>query len=232
MATTSPDNIWFPDADDDYDLAADLGTMAESIQEAVSSQIPVGFISMVAHPLAKPDEGWLWCDGSEVPRSTYADLFSVIGVTYGNGNGSTTFNLPNFNGRMPAGIDPQDSDFDAYGRGGGEKKHTLTVNEIPSHGHTASTESAGGHTHASGGLGRFMTTNRATAFGNREAPTATTGAAFVPAYAGDGTQSVSSVAGTATGGAHTHPVTVNNSGGGQAHNNMPPFLTVGFVIRA
>ena len=40
-------------------------------------------------------EGWLVCDGSAVSRTTYADMFAVIGTTYGSGDGSTTFNLPN-----------------------------------------------------------------------------------------------------------------------------------------
>lgn len=47
--------------------------------------------------------GWLICDGSAVSRTTYADLFAVIGTTYGAGDSSTTFNLPDFQGRVPAG---------------------------------------------------------------------------------------------------------------------------------
>lgn len=42
--------------------------------------------------------GWLFCDGSAISRTTYAALFAVIGTTYGTGNGTTTFNLPNFGG--------------------------------------------------------------------------------------------------------------------------------------
>ena len=47
--------------------------------------------------------GWLLCDGSAVSRTTYAALFAVIGTTYGPGDGSTTFNVPDMNGRVPAG---------------------------------------------------------------------------------------------------------------------------------
>ena len=47
--------------------------------------------------------GYLLCDGSAISRTTYADLFSVIGVTYGSGNGSTTFNLPDLRGVVPRG---------------------------------------------------------------------------------------------------------------------------------
>lgn len=48
--------------------------------------------------------GWLLCDGSAVSRTTYADLFAEIGTTYGVGDGSTTFNLPDAQGRMTVGL--------------------------------------------------------------------------------------------------------------------------------
>lgn len=81
-------------------------------------------------------EGYLLCDGSAISRTTYADLFSVIGTTYGEGDGTTTFNLPNLKGRVPIGKDEADTDFDVLGETGGEKTHTLTVNEMPSHIHS------------------------------------------------------------------------------------------------
>ena len=49
-------------------------------------------------------EGYLICDGSAVSRTEYANLFQVIGVGCGNGDGSTTFNLPDFRGRFPRGV--------------------------------------------------------------------------------------------------------------------------------
>jgi len=48
--------------------------------------------------------GWLLCDGAEVSRTTYADLFALIGETYGSGDGSTTFNVPDMTGRVPCGF--------------------------------------------------------------------------------------------------------------------------------
>ena len=60
---------------------------------------PVGMISPFGGSTA-PD-GWLVCDGSAVSRTDYADLFAVVGTTYGAGDGSTTFNLPDCNGRVP-----------------------------------------------------------------------------------------------------------------------------------
>lgn len=67
--------------------------------------------------------GYMLCDGSAISRTTYSDLFSIIGTTYGEGDGSTTFNLPNLKGRVPVGRDITDTDFDTLGETGGEKEH-------------------------------------------------------------------------------------------------------------
>jgi len=64
---------------------------------------PAGIVKMWGGDLASPPAGYLTCDGSAVSRTTYADLFTVIGTTYGAGDGSTTFNLPNFTNRFPYG---------------------------------------------------------------------------------------------------------------------------------
>lgn len=80
---------------------------------------------------ATPPGGWLLCDGQAVSRTTYAALFAVIGTIYGIGDGSTTFNLPNYTGRFVVGVDTGDADFDGDGNGidavasvGGKKTHT------------------------------------------------------------------------------------------------------------
>ena len=61
----------------------------------------IGTIQMYAGATAP--NGWFLCNGQAISRTTYADLFAVIGTTYGSGNGSTTFNLPNLGGRIPIG---------------------------------------------------------------------------------------------------------------------------------
>ena len=66
--------------------------------------------------------GYLLCDGAAVSRSTYADLFAVIASTYGAGDGSTTFNVPNLQGKMPQGYDG--NTYNLAGTGGA---NTVTV---------------------------------------------------------------------------------------------------------
>ncbi|NCO10691.1 hypothetical protein GW930_02155 [Candidatus Saccharibacteria bacterium] len=83
-------------------------------------------------------EGYLLEDGSAVSRTTYSSLFSVIGTTFGSGDGSTTFNLPSSQGRVQVAVNSSDSNFDALGEKGGENEHTLTVAEMPSHTHSGS----------------------------------------------------------------------------------------------
>jgi hypothetical protein len=64
---------------------------------------PAGALMMWAGALASPPDGWLICAGAAVSRTTYATLFTAIGTTYGAGDGSTTFNLPNFTNVFPYG---------------------------------------------------------------------------------------------------------------------------------
>jgi len=80
-------------------------------------------------------ENWLLCNGQAVSRTDYAELFNVLGTKYGIGDGSSTFNLPNLQGKIPVGKDSNDTDFNTLGKTGGEKRHTLTLNEIPIHNH-------------------------------------------------------------------------------------------------
>ena len=71
---------------------------------------------------ATAPDGYLLCDGSAVSRTTYADLFAVVGTTYGTGDNSTTFNVPNLQGKMPQGFDG--NTYNLAGTGGA---NTVTV---------------------------------------------------------------------------------------------------------
>lgn len=73
------------------------------VDNAAGSSMPAGSVTAFAGSSAP--SGWLLCAGQAVSRTTYAALFTVIGTTYGSGDGSTTFNLPDLRGRVVAGLD-------------------------------------------------------------------------------------------------------------------------------
>lgn len=81
--------------------------------------------------------GYLLCDGRAVSRTTYKDLFAVIGTTYGAGDGSTTFNLPNMTGRVPVGYKASDTYFGTLGKSLGASTVKLTINQMPKHTHSS-----------------------------------------------------------------------------------------------
>ena len=98
-----------------------------------SSRSPLGVILPYAASTAP--EGWMICDGSEISRDEYSDLFSLIDTTYGSGNGIATFNIPNLSGRVPVGRDIDGlilSNGVTIGSYGGEETHTLSIDEITS----------------------------------------------------------------------------------------------------
>ena len=104
-----------------------------------------GFLAATAR--ASAPTGWLLCDGAAVSRVTYAALFAAIGTTYGAGDGTTTFGVPDLRGRVPVGVDgaaARLSASDALGQSGGEEKHALTSSENGPHTHDNIWGSSGG----------------------------------------------------------------------------------------
>lgn len=147
----------------------------------------------------------LVCDGSAVSRTTYARLFAVIGTTYGAGDGSTTFNLPNAAGRALVGAGTYTDSVSGsvtrtLGQSLGAEKHVLTTPEMPSHTHTQDA-----HTHTSPGY--------TDSGGSTDALARTT--------VGNGSLNYTSNSTTATN---------QNTGGGGSHNNMQPSLVINYII--
>lgn len=100
--------------------------------------LPVG--SIVPYGNKEAPTNWLSCNGQAVSRTTYADLFTIIGTQFGSGDGSTTFNLPDLNQyRVPIGYDRTEEQSNRMNLGtvGGEEKHTMTINELVAHNHIA-----------------------------------------------------------------------------------------------
>ena len=169
-----------------------------------------GFI----YPLASSvvPEGFLLCDGAEYLRTEYPELFAAIGTIYGSGDGSTTFNVPNLQTRVPVGSG------EGYNLGdiGGEETHTLTINEMPSHKHAPSNrDSAGSDTTYK----RQFTTNLHT-------DSDSTGRGQVTTSSNSGEYAMlATTSSDITGADYT-----TNVGGSEAHNNMQPYTVINYII--
>ena len=128
---------------------------SSKLDSSVSSQfVPSGALFAWAGSTNSVPSGYLYCDGSAQNRTTYAALFSAIGTAFGNGNGSTTFNLPDLRGKFMRGAnDSTGNDPDAASRtacvsGGntGDKVGSCQADQFKSHTHTV-TITDPGHSH-------------------------------------------------------------------------------------
>ncbi len=105
-------------------------TALESQLAVLAEIIPAGLIC--AFGGATAPSGWLLCDGATVSRTAYAALFAALSTTYGAGDGSTTFGLPNLKGRMTVGRDAGQAEFNTLGETGGALTHTHNFSTTPS----------------------------------------------------------------------------------------------------
>lgn len=183
---------------------ASLKPLIDSLVLGIANSVPSG--GVLAFARSSAPAGWLVADGSAVSRTTYIDLFNAIGTTFGSGNGTTTFNLPNIQGAVVRGWNGSGSGVDT-GRAFGSMQqpqnqqhtHGLTINTIPAHTHSFTTQGAGGHTHTHtmGGNGGHSHTASTGSAGNHT-HSASTGADGSHAHNGS----------TSVAGSHVHKMNV------------------------
>ncbi len=169
----------------------------------LATSTPVGM--MIPFAASTIPSGFLECAGQAVSRDDYADLFDAIGTTYGVGDGSTTFNVPDLRGRVVAGQDDMGGtsanrltdqsggvDGDVLGDSGGAETHTLLTAEMPAHKHGIR---AGGNT-----------------FANAASQNIVGGGSALTDADDQGL--------------------ITDTGGGGAHNNVQPTIIANYIIKA
>ena len=168
--------------------------------------VPAG--SLIDYAGATAPTGWLLCFGQAVNRTTYADLFAIISTTFGVGDGSTTFNVPDFRGRVGLPADNMGgssanrvvaTQADNVGQASGAETVALTTAMLASHTHSllCSVEA-----------------------GDQSAP------ASNKSIAASANTYIIDPASTAI-----EPSSIGSSGSGAAHDNMPPYLTINKIIK-
>ena len=209
--------------------------LADSGFSAATLVVPTGTILEYAG--ASAPSGFLLANGQAVSRTTYATLYGICGTTYGVGDGSTTFNVPDRRGRVGAGYDPsnatglltgstaQGASAAALGNSGGEQAHTQAGTEMVAHNHPASSSSSSssvvtdpGHAH----VAKFGNTPSGGSF-----PYTSTGAASgevdVPTTATTTGVTVATTTTTTT--------TTSDTGGGNAFNVVQPTIILNYIIK-
>lgn len=191
--------------------------------------VPIGTMAMWGN-VAAPD-GWKLCNGDVVSRVTYQALFNVLGTTYGAGDGSTTFGLPDLRQRFPLGLAAAGTGS-TLGATGGAIDHTHTG---PSHTHTlpATTDAGGDHDHSgvTGSTAPFTDSDSLTPATTTVVPAGTTvvalGFGHVHSHQVDSHTHAISASGT-----HTHALSgaTGSSGTGATGTNNPPYTVVNFII--
>lgn len=204
------------------DAPPDAPNYQAIIQAAVAAtMIPGG---MIMWPAAVAPAGWLICDGSPVSRAANAALFAAIGITWGAGDGLTTFNVPDCRDRFPLGVSVgglggQRATARALGSTGGEETHTITLAESPAHTHTGVTGGqSADHTHVGNGAWYAnVPSGRQVVLG---------GGVFcdLPNVDGDAIQSTA-------GSSNDHTHTIASAGGGNAFDKMPNYFAINFIIK-
>jgi microcystin-dependent protein len=195
-------------------IAASLRSQMSDLMDEVEriKPVPLGVVEMYSGSTIPENYGV--CDGQALSKDLYADLYQVIGTRFNKvDTASNMFCLPDLRGRFIVG-QGSDADYNTIGNTGGEKKHLLTADEsgLPAHGHSASTGSAGAHTHTVG----IQTGHDGVSHG------------------GGGDTIFGGTVQTSKAPSHTHSVIVQNNQAKDAavsHENRPPYFVLFYIMR-
>ena len=242
--------------------ATDPTTDNQAVRKAyVDNYTPAGVITQYGG--ASAPTGWLLCQGQAISRTNplYTRLFTAISTTYGAGDGTTTFNVPNLQGRIPVGRDSTQTEFDALGETGGSKITALITANLPSHQHGVGTivpNTIADHNHGVGTIlpntiadhvheHSFSIVDHMPWLNNGGAYPASgftqiqvsgsTGLTLTHTLNGSitagGGHTHTMSGSTANGGGHTHTMSGSTAseGSGTSFNNLAPYIVVNYIIK-
>jgi microcystin-dependent protein len=216
---------------------------------------PVGFIPagcVMPYAGASAPAGWLLCAGQAVSRIDYGALFAVVGTTYGSGDGSTTFNLPDLRGRVIAGEDDMGGTAAnrltsagsginglALGAAGGAQTMTISSSNLPVHQHSINHDH-GSFNATSGGMSANASHSHSQVFNGAPTGGALDGTKIAYGTIVDNAWRNVSISSTNTDHTHTTTIDVPNftgsSGDGgfanSATNNVQPTMVMNYIIKA
>ncbi len=187
--------------------------------EAIARTL-IGGVEMYAGASEPSASGWKFCNGQAISRTTFSELFALIGTGYGTGDGSTTFNLPNMMDRFPVG---SGSSY-ATGATGG----AATVDASHTHAQARHVHNVGGHQHSfsSGVSGTSDGPSGINGLGNNGGvSTPTTGHTHGP-----GSYSVSGTTGPNSDNTSLSAAVDVGTGGSTTLENLPPYFGIRFII--
>ena len=137
-----------------------------------------------------------------------------------------TNGTPDLRGMFIVGYDPRDSEYNQVGKNGGLKSVTLTESQMPSHTHTGSTSMSGSHSHFVA-VGEYYNDNNSTGVSSTNSlRTRGDSQGDGHRYQLHGVNKESNSGKSSISGEHSHTIVTNTTGGGQAHENRPPFYTM------
>lgn len=204
-----------------------VGNSAQVGGQTAAMLAPPGAIMDFAMP--NPPNGWLAANGAAVSRATYADLFAAIGTTFGAGNGSSTFNLPDLRGYFRRswdngrGVDPGRGFASTQSSANLSHSHSGSTSAAGSHAHGGSTSTAGDHAHQQGSESLYNLYGGGNLIGFRAMPNGSSGSYQYQntSTAGAHAHSLS----TDTQGLHAHSVSTDPAGSNEARPLNIAFLT-------
>lgn len=213
--------------------------LEERIAELEPRVSPIGSVVSWAGAINRIPNGFVLCDGRPLSRVDYAKLFDLLTVAFGNGDGVSTFNIPDLRDKFIVGAG------NAYGLNGqgGATEVALSVNHLPSHDHSVTVDGVADHDHGvtvgnsgshrhtfrasqgttGGGAGNFPISDNGT--GSNE--DYDTSSAYGVLDGGNHSHTVDVL----PGGSHAHSADVGNTGNNQAHENRPPYVGLFQIIR-